>query len=232
MIEFFNRDDLVFTKADKGGAAIILDVENYIQKAKELNNENYQKKLNHDPIKEHIKVINATTETFQRQQVLPKKVCDNLKTTKIRTQHFYITSKVYKKDIPGRPVVSSTDCHTNKICKFVDHYLKSHAKALPSHVQDKTNFINKLETVKDKLKDSTLVTLDVGTLYTNFSNHEGIKVVKETLNNQTSKSIATQEFLYLILTLNNLIFNGISDQSLCNGYNMCSCICQHFLGKI
>ena len=31
--EFSKRDDLVFTKADKGGATVILHVENYIEKA-------------------------------------------------------------------------------------------------------------------------------------------------------------------------------------------------------
>ena len=40
-----------------------------------------------------------------------------------------------------------------------------------------------------------------------------IEAVKEMLNNQTSKSIATRvdiKLLYLILTLNNFIFDGIS----------------------
>ena len=38
-------EDLVFTKADKGGATVILDVEEYIEKAnKWLKDENYTKK--------------------------------------------------------------------------------------------------------------------------------------------------------------------------------------------
>ena len=32
--------------------------------------------------------------------------------------------------IPGRPVVSSVECHTSKISKFVDHYLQPHTKSL------------------------------------------------------------------------------------------------------
>ena len=39
-------------------------------------------------------------------------------------------------------------------------------------------------------KDSILATLDVKALYTNIPNHEGIKAVKETLNNQPKKPIA------------------------------------------
>ena len=47
---------------------------------------------------------------------------------------------------------------------------------------------------------------------TNISNHEGIETVEEMLNNQTNKSIGTEViiFLYLILTLNKFIFNGIN----------------------
>ena len=73
--------------------------------------------------------------------------------------------------------------------------------------------MNKLENVKDTSKDSILVTLDVKALYTNIPNHETIEAVKNTLNNQAKKPIATRviiKFLYLMLTLNNFVFNDIN----------------------
>ena len=79
-------------------------------------------------------------------------------------------------------------------------------------LKDTTDFINKLENVKDTSEDSILVTLDVKALYTNISNHKGIEAVEETLNNQAKKPVATRviiKFLYLILILNNFVFNGI-----------------------
>ena len=72
--------------------------------------------------------------------------------------------------------------------------------------------MNKPGNVKDTSKDSILVTLNVKVLYNNITNHEGIEVVKEALNNQAKKQIAVRviiKFLYLMLTLNNFIFNGI-----------------------
>ena len=54
--------------------------------------------------------------------------------------------------------------------------------------------------------------MDVQALYTNIPNHEGIEGVKEMLN-QTNKSLATQviiKFLYIILTMNNFLLNGIN----------------------
>ena len=55
--------------------------------------------------------------------------------------------------------------------------------------------------------------MDVKALYTNIPNHEGIEAMKETLNNQAKKPKATRviiKFLYLILTLHNFAFNGIT----------------------
>ena len=66
-INFRRKKWFSFTKTDKGGAALILDVENYIEKAnKELNNENYYEKPNCDATKEHTQVINDTVKAFQR----------------------------------------------------------------------------------------------------------------------------------------------------------------------
>ena len=142
-----------------------------------------------DPIKiqplrnpvEHTKIISYTVETFQWQLVLLKCICDNLKAAKVKTQHFYITPKVHKKDMPGRLFVSSIDCHTSKISKLINHHLQPHTKALPSYVQGTTDFTKKLEAIKDKSKDSILVILHVQALHTNIPNQSGIDGVKEML---------------------------------------------------
>ena len=55
--------------------------------------------------------------------------------------------------------------------------------------------------------------MDVKALYTNIPNHETIEAVKNTLDNQAKKPIATRviiKFLYLMLTLNNVVFNDIN----------------------
>ena len=121
--------------------------------------------------------------------------------------------------------------HTSK---SVDHYLQPHEKFLPSYVKDTTNFINKFENVKDTLKDSILVKLNEEALYTNILSHEGIEAVKETLNNQTEKPIATWviiKFLYIIWTLNSFVFNVISkkDRAMSAIYTLTYAII--FMGK-
>ena len=109
-------------------------------------------------------------------------------------------------------VLSSVECHTSKISKFVDHYSQPHAKSLPSYMKDTSDFINRINETKDINKDTILVTLDIKSLDTNVPNHEGIEAVKSTLNSVSQKPIATKviiQFLFLILTLNNILLNGI-----------------------
>ena len=82
----------------RGGAAVILDVENYIDKANK-EYENFCKKTNHDPTQKRMKIANDTIERFHRQWVLSKNSADNLKTTNAKTPQFYKTHKIQQKNI-------------------------------------------------------------------------------------------------------------------------------------
>ena len=62
----------------------------------------------------------------------------------MRKPQLYILPKIKERNIPGRLFVSSVECHTNKLSKFVDHYLKPYAKTLPSYMKDTADFSNKI----------------------------------------------------------------------------------------
>ena len=96
-----------------------------------------------------------------------------------KTPKFYLRPKVHKEGNPGRPVVSSVNCHIANISKYVDYHLQPIVKEIPSYVKDTQDFLKKLEKVKDIPQESLLVTLDAKSLYTNIPNNEGIKAVKE-----------------------------------------------------
>ena len=57
------------------------------------------------------KSINDAIETFQRKVLQRNFWQQELEQNTV--WRFYITPKVHKKDIPGRPVVNSIDCHAN-----------------------------------------------------------------------------------------------------------------------
>ena len=50
--------------------------------------------------------------------------------------------KIHKANNPGRPVISSVNCHTSRISEFVDYYLQPEVKKLKSYVKDTTDFVN------------------------------------------------------------------------------------------
>lgn len=210
-----NREDLVITKADKGGAVVVQDVTEYVKEAnRQLADANFYKKLRENPTSENAALVENALDELKHKGLLEKKLADKLKPVNPRTPKLYLLPKIHKANNPGRPVVSSIGCHTERISKYVDHHLQPMNKNLESYVQDTTDLCKKLENLpEDPRKDTILVTMDVRSLYTNIPNNEGLEAVRTYFRSRAapgdqilSKVICT--FLSLILMLNNFLFNG------------------------
>ena len=81
------------------------------------------------------------------------------------------------------------------------------------HMWDTTDFLQKLDRIKNIPNDCLLVTLDSTSLYTNIPNNERIKAVRKAYDKHPSKTVETKEivtFFSLILTLNNFVFNSLN----------------------
>ena len=162
--------------------------------------------------RKHNDIVNNIIETFKKQELLSTLTAKTLTTNEVRTPKFHILPKIHKPSIPGRPVLSSVECHTSKISKFVDHYLKPHAEALPSYIKDIADFINKINDTENTTEETFLVFLDAKLLCTIIPKHKGINAAEEALNTVPKKPIAAKvitKFLFLMFTLNNFIFNRI-----------------------
>ena len=207
-----NRTDIIISNADKGGAIVIQDVQDYIMEAeRQLNDENTYKQIPEDATKMHNELVNEAIDKCTKVNAIPKTVLTSLKTSYPNTPKFYTLPKIHKEGHPGRPVVNSRDCHTSKISKFVDFHLQPLAQSLPSYIKDTTDFLRKIATRKDNERNNILVILDVKSLYTCIPNEEGMKAVQEAMHNVNHPTILTKvitTFLFLILNLNNFIFNG------------------------
>ena len=143
--------------------------------------------------------------------MINENIANGLKNPSPRTPLFYISPKIHKDDNPSRPV-SSINCHTANISKYVDYHLQPIVKQIPSYVKDTDNFITKINAVKSVPKNSYLVTMDVRSLYTNTPNAEGKSAIKRAFDNYTKKTTTTKVIttsLTLILTLNNFVFDCI-----------------------
>ena len=214
MEELRIRDDLIFTKADKGGALVIMDVKDYVSEAnRQLDDEQFYRKLTNDPTQVYAERINTTIERFKEERVIKDKIAEGLKTHEPKTSKFYLNPKIHKTNNPGRPVINSVDCHSSNISKYVDYHLQPEMCKLKSYTKDSTDTINKISEIRNyTAKDDILVTMDVRALYTNIPNEEGIQAVREklTASSSTLPTRVITTFLTLILTLNNFVFNGIN----------------------
>ena len=134
------RDDIIITKADKGGAVVIVD---YDQKAnRQLDNKEFYKKLTVDTTEINRIKVNRTINELKSSHLLNEIIANDLLSSEAKTPQFKMLPKVHNERNPGKPVVSLIDCHTIKISKYIDnHQLQPHVKELKSYVKDSTDFI-------------------------------------------------------------------------------------------
>ena len=119
-------------------------------------------------------------------------------------------------------MVSSIGSHKSKISKYVDYHIQPISKELKSYVQVTSDFIEKLNQVGTVPENTYLVSMDVRSLCTNIPNDEGMKALEESPDACQSKTKTTKiitTLMWLILTLNNFIFNSL-DHLQIKGYSM------------
>ena len=115
-------------------------------------------------------------------------------------------------EILAPPISNAIDGPTERISSFVDYILQPIAKAQKSYLKDTTDFINFIERTKIP-KNTTLVSMDVTSLYTNIPQEEGITTVRKAYEAFYNRNIpiptnSLKEMLQLILGENSFSFNG------------------------
>ena len=187
------REDIIITKADKGGATVIIDVEDYIREANsQLENTEFYEKLNFNPTEGYSNIVDNRLDELTEEGDLSEEIAEGLKMDNPRTPHFYLLPKIHKEGNPGRPVVSSIDSHTSKTSKYVDYHIQPIAKEIKSYVQDTSDFIEKINQVGTVPENTYLVSMAVRSLYTNIPNEEGIEALEESLDACQSKTTTTK----------------------------------------
>ena len=129
-------------------------------------------------------------------------IANGLKKQSHNTKQFYLSPKFHKEGNPCCPVVSSINCHTANISKYIDYHLQPILKQIPSYVKATNGFINKINAVKFVPKNSYLLTMDVRPLYTNKQNAEGMSAVKKAFDNYSKKTTTIK----VITTLYSIVY--------------------------
>ena len=108
---------------DKGGVVVIMDENDYVREGKrQLNDSKNYKVLTRHPTTTNNDLVNQTIDRFIKEQLTNENTANGLKNPSPRTPQFYISPKIHKEGNPGRPVISSINCHTANISKYVDYH--------------------------------------------------------------------------------------------------------------
>ena len=98
---------------------------------------------------------------------------------------------------------------TEKISEFIDFHLRPFVENLPSYIKDTTDYLKTMENLTIP-ENTTLVTLDVTSLYTNIPHDDGIAACRKIWEQRTVQEPPTEclvEMLTLVLKNNNFTFD-------------------------
>ena len=188
-----DRDDIIISKADKGGGIVIQDIDDYVAEAdRQLSNIEFYEKLDRDPTGEHTNKVNEALNQLANEGLISEKTSKALQARDAKTPKFYTLPKVHKPGNPGRPIIAAIDSPTSKLARFVDHHLQPLAEGLPSFIKDTGAFLRKIEATKKVNPSTILVTMDVSALYTSIPHREGIAAVAHALESRPNPSVPTR----------------------------------------
>ena len=175
--ELLSNKNIVIKPADKGGATVIQNRSDYITEGqRQLKDENFYRSIDEDLTGKHNRMIAEQLELMQIRGEITDKVKKSLLVDEPPTPELYLPPKIHKgtSPVPGRPIVSANESHTERISTFVDHFISPIVKTGRSYVRDTGDFLQKIGSVDPLTGKEILVTFDVNSLYTNIPNDEGM----------------------------------------------------------
>ena len=101
------------------------------------------------------------------------------------TPKYYGLPKVHKKDIPLRPIVSSTGSVAYGTAKELSRILKPLVGRSPYHVKNNQDFIHSLDEIRLK-PEERMVSFDVKVLFTSIPIQPALKSIKKLLEEDKS----------------------------------------------
>ena len=151
--------------ADKGVSLVVLDKEEYIEKAKQLLHQANYKTLTTDPTTKHKNKLIALLKTIKTQGGMNDNLYKKLYPTGANSPKFYGLPKVHKEGIPLRPIVSSVGSVSYETAKELSRILKPLVGKTEHHVKNAKDFIDSIQDIRLK-PDECLVSYDVEALFT------------------------------------------------------------------
>ena len=175
---------IVIMKADKGASCVVMDKDVYKSKVAELlstsgsfvmmaetnkpnNIENVIKKMENS--------LNYKLNELKKMEKLSQDDYDSIKCTGSRCPILFCNPKVHKKEMPLRPIISTTNSYNYKLAKYLTRLLENAQSKPKSYVKDSFSFAKLIQQQKP-MKNDIMISLDVESLFTNIPVREAIEL--------------------------------------------------------
>ena len=208
------RQDIIIKKADKGDTIVVEAIHNYTKDGlTHLSNNKFYHRLAEDFNPEINQSINKFLNNAHRRGLIDNNTFDYLSPpTNYRTPLIYFLKKLHKQPISVRPIVSHVNSPTCNISSFIDILLKPIVKEIPHILSNSTQLVKDLLTVNIS-NHTTLVSLDVTSLYPNIPITESIDIILKFIedhNNPTHPPICIiKSLLSFVLKYNCFNFGDL-----------------------
>ena len=190
----------VILTADKGVSAVVMDKEQYINKAEELLNQPTCKTTQSDPMTKYKNKLISLLKTIKTEGGMSEPLYRRLYPTGVGSPKFYGLPKVHKEGIRLRPIVSSIGAVSYETSKELARILKPLVGKSPHHVHSTQDFIEQIKDIKLK-EDQCMVSYDVKALFTSVPIQPALNTIQNLLKDDNDLNQRTTMSVTNIITL-------------------------------
>ena len=207
-----NDKDRVVLIVDKGVAMVVMDKQEYINKAEELLAQLAYKTIPKDPTNKIKAQLITKLRRIKRDNNLDEGTYKAMYPTGCVPPKFYGLPKIHKTGNPLRPIVSSRGSVTNGVAKVISKVLKPLVGKCPHHIQSTGDFVSKATGLTLQTGEC-LSSYDVTSLFTSVPIDPALNIIKdllkkdEKLNDRTILSVQNiMELLWFCHTIHTFPF--------------------------
>lgn len=179
IVELAKDKTIVISKADKGNAVVVQNIDDYKKKVLELLSTEKFKKLDKNPTRIRENRLQVYLRTFhpkeESKRRIPDAVYKKILPSGSRAGVLYGLPKVHKKGSPLRPIISAVKTYNYELAKYLDGILKPLVNS-KYMLNDTYDFVNKVSLL-DVEKNKYMVSFDVESLFTNVPTTETIEII-------------------------------------------------------
>ena len=208
-----DNNRLIRTTA-KGMAPVVMDKEDYVQKAKELLDQPTYRTISSDPTTKYKNKLVNLLKAIKAESGIDETLSKRLYPTGAGSPRFYGLLKVHKEGIPLRPIVSSIGAASYETSKELARILKPLVRKSIYHAHNTQDFIQQIKDIKLQ-EDQCMMSFDVNALFTSVAIQPAISTIKKLLEEDTElhKGISLSvknitSLLRFCLTSTYFIFKG------------------------